>query len=74
MSKKQEIIFLYYEKNLSPSEIAKDVNVSKTYITEVIKSDKRYVLEKEKRKNKNNTKNKEKTKKYMKEKREYQKM
>ena len=69
MNKKQQIIFLYYEKGFLPTEIAKDLNVSKAYITEVIKSDERYILEKQKRKSINKTKNREETKKYIKNKR-----
>lgn len=74
MNKKQQIIFLYYENGLIQTEIAKELNVSKAYITKIIKSDDRYVKEKEKRKNENKMKNKEQTKKYIKMKREYNKI
>ena len=52
MSKKDEIIILYFEKKLSAIEIARKVNVVQSYITKVIKQDSRYYTEKQRRKNK----------------------
>ena len=36
-NKKQEIIYLYYEKGLIQTEIADNLDVSKAYITKIIK-------------------------------------
>lgn len=53
MQKKEEILYLYYEKKKKSISISKEVNVSSAYITKVIKSDPRYVKEKEIRKKDN---------------------
>lgn len=74
MDKKQEIIFKYYEHGLVQTEIAKQLNISKAYVTKIIKKDNRYEKEKQKRKDKNKIKNKEETKKYIKIKRSYEKI
>lgn len=50
MSKKEEIITLYYEEKMSAIEISKKVNVVQSYITKVIKQDSRYDTEKQRRK------------------------
>lgn len=50
MSKKQDILTLYYEQNISIAKIVEEVQVSRPYITKVIKSDERYTLKKEKQK------------------------
>lgn len=50
MSKKDEIITLYFEKKMSAIEISKKVNVVQSYITKIIKSDSRYEIEKQRRK------------------------
>lgn len=55
---KDKIIDLFYEKHLRPSDIAKQLKVSKSYITKVIQKDSRYIEEKESRKAKNKEKNK----------------
>lgn len=71
MSKKDEIITLYFEKGMSAIEISKKVNVVQSYITKIIKQDSRYDAEKLKRKNKtrirHNKVNKENMKKIRKE-------
>ncbi len=69
MNKKEKIIFYYYEKGLVQTDIATKLNVSKAYITKIIKSDERYLKEKQRRKEKNSIKNREETKKYIKNKR-----
>ena len=51
MQKKEEILYLYYEKKMKSISISKEINVSSAYITKVIKKDPRYVKEKEVRKN-----------------------
>ena len=53
MSKKDEIITLYFEEKLTAIEISRKINVVQSYITKVIKQDSRYQNEKERRKNKN---------------------
>lgn len=73
MNKKQQIIYLYYEKGLVQTKIAQKLNVSKAYITKIIKKDSRYKEEKENRKKKNKEKNKRETKKYISKKRQEQK-
>ena len=55
---KDKIIYLFYEKHLRPSDIAKQLKVAKSYITKVIQKDSRYIEEKESRKAKNKEKNK----------------
>lgn len=52
MSKKNEIITLYFEKKMSAIEISKNINVAQSYITKIIKQDSRYDSEKQRRKNK----------------------
>lgn len=69
MNKKEKIIFYYYEKGLVQTDIATRLNVSKAYITKIIKRDERYLKEKQRRKDKNSIKNREETKKYIKNKR-----
>ena len=39
MSKKEEIIYLYFEKQMAAIEISKEVNVVKSYVTKIIKTD-----------------------------------
>ena len=55
---KDSIIELFFEKKLQPMEIASRLNVSKSYITKIIKSDTRYDNEKVARKALNKEKNK----------------
>lgn len=49
-NKKEMIIGLFYTKHLKVKDIAEIVNVDKSYITRVIKSDRRYYKEKDNRK------------------------
>ena len=53
MIDKGQIIYLHFKKHLKQKDIARRLNVSESYITQVIQKDKRYFKEKEKRKNKN---------------------
>lgn len=53
MQKKEEILYLYYEKKKKSVFISKEINVSAAYITKVIKNDPRYMEEKEIRKKTN---------------------
>ncbi len=47
MNKKDEILKLYYEKHLKQRNIAQKVEVSQGYVSQVIKTDKRYNANKE---------------------------
>ena len=51
IGKNEEIIRLFYEEHKRPTDIAEELEVSKSYITKVIKKDERYDEEKEYRKN-----------------------
>ena len=55
---KDKIIELFYEKHLKPTDVAKKLNVVKSYVTKIIQKDTRYIAEKESRKAKNQEKNK----------------
>lgn len=63
LKKSQEIIRLYYENHKKVFEIAKEVKLSNSTITYIIKKDVRYKLEKEKRKKESLKRNKELSKK-----------
>lgn len=47
LNKKDEILKLYYEKHLKQQDIAEKIEVSQGYVSQVIKTDKRYTLNKE---------------------------
>ena len=51
IDKNQKIIMLFYEEHKRPTDIAKELKVSKPYITKVIQKDERYIKEKEYRSN-----------------------
>lgn len=67
---KDKIIHKYFIDKLKPVEIAKELNISKSAVTQVLQKDKRYKKEKIKRKTKNKEIHNEMTKKYIKHKRE----
>lgn len=71
---KENIINLFYIKHLQVKEIAKQVNTSSAYITKVIKQDSRYLKEKEFRKNISKKRRKIAQNKFIKTKRERQKL
>ena len=50
MAKKDEIIYLYYEKKMRSKAISEKISVSTAYITKIIKCDLRYDEEKNRRK------------------------
>ena len=58
MSKRDEIITLYFEEKMNTIEISKKVNVVKSYVSKVLKQDARYDEEKKQRKDKNKIKRK----------------
>ena len=67
---KDTIIHKYFIDKLKPVEIAKELNISKSAVTQVLQKDKRYQKEKIKRIEQNKENHNEITKKYMKHKRE----
>ena len=67
---KDTIIHKYFIDKLKPVEIAKELNISKSAVTQVLQKDKRYQKEKIKRIEQNKENNNKKTKKYIKNKRE----
>lgn len=46
-SKKEEIIKLYYEDNLTQKEVAEKLGITQGYVSQVIKEDERYIIHKE---------------------------
>ena len=64
---------MYYDKHLKGKEIANILTVTPAYVSQVIKTDCRYTLEKQTRKDKNKIKHNKETAEYMKKKREEQK-
>lgn len=50
MTKKEKIIISYYEEKLNTITISKNLNVSKQYVSKIIKTDIRYIDEKNRRK------------------------
>ena len=46
IDKVTEITRLFYEEHLRPTDIAKQIGVSKSYITKIIQKDERYIEEK----------------------------
>ena len=71
---KQNIINLFYIEHLKVKEIAQKENTSSAYITKVVKQDTRYVQEKEHRKAMSKNKRKIAQNKFVKNKRENQKI
>ncbi len=53
MNKKNQILEMFYNQHLKQVDISKKLNVSKAYVTKIIKLDDRYFSEKEKRKEDN---------------------
>lgn len=47
MNKKDEILKMYYEEHLKQKDIATKVKVTQSYVSQVIKGDKRYKTNKE---------------------------
>ena len=69
VSNKEIIIRMYFKEQLRVVDISKNLNISKSAVTQVLKKDNRYLKEKELRKTINQKRNKEFTKDYMKRKR-----
>ena len=49
MTSKEKIIVLYYEKKLNTIEISDKLHVSKQYVSKIIKTDNRYIEEKQRK-------------------------
>lgn len=64
MSNKSEIIVLYYEHKLNIIEISNKLNVTKQYVSKIVKNDSRHINEKEQRKRQNKIKRREYQKEY----------
>ena len=47
IDKISEITRLFYDEHLRPTDIAKQIGVSKSYVTKIIQKDERYIKEKE---------------------------
>lgn len=69
-NKKEKIVEMFFINHLSVKEIAENVNVSSAYITKIIKTDARYMQEKQYRKEKSKEKRKQDKNNFMKNKRE----
>ncbi len=65
-SNKETILKMYFLDNLRPKDIAEELNISKSAVSQVLKKDERYTEEKKSRIAKNQEKHKEKTKEYIK--------
>ena len=63
------ILNLYFVKKMKPIDIAKELNISKSAVSQVLEKDERYIAEKERRKVINKKKHVEDTKEYIKSKR-----
>lgn len=50
MTKKEKIKILYYEEKLNTIEISNKLDISKQYVSKIVRNDTRYSLEREKRK------------------------
>lgn len=72
-SNKETIIQMYFIDKAKPVEIAKQLNISKSAVTQVLQKDERYQAEKSYRKEQNKLKNKENTIKIIKKQREIKK-
>ena len=60
-----KVLELYFDKNMKPVDIAKELNVSKSAITQILQKDSRYENEKNRRKQENKIKHSEETKDYI---------
>ncbi len=58
MNNKEQILDLFYNQNLKQCEIVKQLNLSKQYVSKIVRADKRYAEVKEFRKQKNAKKRK----------------
>ena len=66
MNNKEKIIFLYFSKHLNIIEISKKLNISKQYVSKIVRNDYRHTEETIRRKEQNRLKQVERNKKYIK--------
>ena len=59
MTKKEKIIFLFFEKKLTTIEIANKLKITKQYVSKIVRQDFRYAEERENRKINNRKKQKQ---------------
>ena len=74
ISKSSEIIRLFYDLHKRPVDIAKQVGVVKSYVTKIIKRDKRYFEEKNHRKQESQERHKDCKRKYIQKRRQEERM
>lgn len=65
MSNKENIIVLFFEDKLSIIQIADKLNITKQYVSKIVRKDTRYVKEREERKAENKEKQKKRVKNYI---------
>lgn len=65
MTKKEKIIFLFFEKKLTTIEIAGKLKVTKQYVSKIVRQDSRYDKERENRKINNKEKQKQRVTNYI---------
>lgn len=65
MSNKENIIVLFFEEKLSIIEIADKLNITKQYVSKIVRKDIRYIEERENRKLKSKEKQKKRVKNYI---------
>lgn len=73
MTRKDKILFLFFEEKLTTIEIASQLKVTKQYISKVVRQDTRYTKERENRKLENKQKQKQRVVDYIYKKRKQQK-
>ena len=73
INKTDEIIKLFYEEHKRPTDIAEQVGVANSYVTKVIQKDKRYIEEKQHRKEENKETHKVSKRRYIQKRREKEK-
>ena len=73
INKTDEIIKLFYEEHKRPTDIAEQVGVANSYVTKVIQKDKRYIEEKQHRKEENKENHKVSKRRYIQKRREREK-
>lgn len=71
---KENVIQLFYNEHLTSKEIVKKIGISYSYVTKIVKSDNRYVEERNYRKKISKSKRKDAQNNFMKNKREKQKI
>ena len=73
INKTDEIIKLFYDEHKRPTDIAEQVGVANSYVTKVIQKDKRYVEEKQHRKEQSKENHKVSKRRYIRKRREIEK-